>query len=97
MNSRIILIIVFSGVVALIGTMFGAFLGVAMNKPSKKFLGTIIGFASGLMLSIVVFELIPEAIVKTGFFKTLLFLVIGIIVVVIIDKISNLGSNVNSQ
>lgn len=85
----------FSGVIALIGTMIGAFLGVAMKKPSRKILGNIIGFASGLMLSIVVFELIPEATSKTGFFRTLLFLIIGIIIVVIIDTISNFSSNVN--
>nr|MBK5235720.1 ZIP family metal transporter [Clostridium sp.] len=82
---------------ALIGTMAGAFLGVVMKKPSRKFLGNIIGFASGLMLSIVVFELIPEATEKTGLFGTLLFLILGIIIVIIIDKMSNLSSNVNSQ
>ncbi len=82
---------------ALIGTMLGALLGVIMNKPSRKFLGNIIGFASGLMISIVVFELIPESIDKTGIFGTLMFLILGIIIVVIIDKISNLSSNVKSQ
>mgnify|MGYP001561683997 CR=1 FL=1 len=97
MNSSSVLIIIFSGVIALIGTMSGALLGVIMNKPSPKFLGSIIGFASGLMLSVVVFELIPEATGKTGLLGTLLFLILGIIIVVIIDKISNLGSNVNSQ
>lgn len=97
MNSNIVLVIIFSGVIALIGTMVGALLGIIMNKPSKKFLGNIIGFASGLMLSIVVFELIPEATGKTGLFVTLLFLIMGIIIVVIIDKISNLSSNMNSQ
>lgn len=97
MNTNIVLIIIFSGVIALIGTMLGALLGVVMNKPSRKFLGSIIGFASGLMLSIVVFELIPESIEKTGFVGTLLFLILGIIIVVIIDKISHLSSNVNSE
>lgn len=77
--------------------MLGAFLGVTMNKPSRKFLGNIIGFASGLMLSIVVFELIPEATEKTGFFGVLLFLILGIIIVVIIDKMSYLSSSVNSE
>ncbi|HEY8804786.1 MAG TPA: ZIP family metal transporter [Clostridium sp.] len=79
------------------GTMLGAFLGAIINKPSRKFLGNIIGFASGLMLSIVVFELIPEATDKTGIFGTLMFLILGIIIVVIIDKMSNLSSNVKSQ
>lgn len=95
MGSRIVLIVIFSGVIALIGTMIGALLGVTMKKPSKRVLGNIIGFASGLMLSIVVFELIPEATSKTGFFRTLIFLVLGIIIVVIIDTISNFSSNVN--
>ena len=95
MENRIVLIVMFSGVIALIGTMMGAFLGVTMRKPSKRVLGNIIGFASGLMLSIVVFELIPEATSKTGFFRTLLFLVLGIIIVVIIDTISNFSSNIN--
>ena len=95
MKSRIVLIVMFSGVIALIGTMIGAFLGVTMSNPSKKALGNIIGFASGLMLSIVVFELIPEATSKTGFFRTLLFLILGIIIVVIIDTISNFSSNIN--
>ena len=95
MENRIVLIVMFSGVIALIGTMMGAFLGVTMKKPSKRVLGNIIGFASGLMLSIVVFELIPEATSKTGFFRTLLFLVLGIIIVVIIDTISSFSSNIN--
>jgi ZIP family zinc transporter len=95
LKDRIVLIVIFSGVIALIGTMVGALLGVTMRKPSKKVLGSIIGFAAGLMLSIVVFELIPEAISKTGLFRTLLFLIIGIIIVVIIDTISNFSTNVS--
>ncbi|MBU3179870.1 ZIP family metal transporter [Clostridium psychrophilum] len=97
LKSSIIIIIIFSGVMALIGTMLGAILGVTMNKPSRRFLGNIIGFASGLMLSIVVFELIPDAINKMGIIGALMFLILGIIIVVIIDRSSNLSSNVNSQ
>ncbi len=97
MNSTIVLIIIFSGVIALIGTMLGAVLGVVIKRPSRKFLGNIIGFASGLMLSIVAFELIPEATDKMGLLGTILFLMLGILIVVIIDKISNLSGNANSQ
>lgn len=97
MKSSVVLIIIYSGVMALIGTMLGAFFGVVIKKPSRRFLGIVIGFASGLMLSIVVFELIPEATSKTGFLGTVLFLIIGIIIVVMIDKMSNLSNNVNSQ
>jgi len=97
LKSTVVLIIIFTGLIALVGTMLGAFLGVVMNKPSRRFLGNIIGFASGLMLSIVVFELIPEATDKAGFLRTLFFLVMGIVIVVIIDKISSLSKNVNSE
>ena len=97
MKSSIVLIVIFSGIIALIGTMLGAYLGIIIKKPSQKLLGNIIGFASGLMLAIVAFELIPEAISKTGFNATILFLTLGIVVVVIIDKISDFSSNVVSQ
>ena len=97
MKSSIVLIVIFSGIIALIGTMLGAYIGIIIKKPSQKLLGNIIGFASGLMLAIVAFELIPEATSKTGFYATLLFLILGIIVVVIIDKISDFSSNVVSQ
>jgi len=97
LKSSIVLIIIFSGVMALIGTMIGAFLGIVMSKPSKRFLGNIIGFASGLMLSVVVFELIPDATNKTGILTTLLFLILGIIIATVIDEISNLGINSSNK
>jgi Predicted divalent heavy-metal cations transporter len=76
--------------------MVGASLGVIVKKPSNRFLGGIIGFAGGLMLSVVVFDLIPEAIIKWNFFGTLIFCIIGIIVIAIVDNKINLD-NVNKH
>lgn len=84
--NNIFTIIVLSALISLIGTMIGASIGVVVKNPSKRALGLILGFAGGLMLSIVMFDLIPEAIIKLGLKGTLFFSVIGILIVVLIDS-----------
>lgn len=82
-----IIIIVLGSLVSLIGTMAGASLGVLIKKPSNKVLGAIIGFAGGLMLAVVVFDLIPEAIEMVGLINAIFFSVIGIITIIFVDNI----------
>ncbi|MBC8062108.1 MAG: ZIP family metal transporter [Clostridiaceae bacterium] len=66
--------------------MVGACLGVVIKNPTNRFLGAIVGFSGGLMLSVVVFELIPEAISNWSFFGTLFFCVLGIGVIMVLDR-----------
>jgi ZIP family zinc transporter len=87
-----ILIVLIGSVVSLIGTMTGALLGVIVKRPSNKLLGGIIGFAGGLMLAVVVFDLIPEALTKWNFAGTLVFCILGIIIIAIIDNKININS-----
>lgn len=89
-KSNIILIVILGSIVSLIGTMLGASLGVVVKKPSKRLLGAIIGFAGGLMLSIVVFDLLPEAMSEWSFIGTLFFCFLGIAVIIFIDRKINL-------
>ncbi|OFI06197.1 zinc transporter ZupT [Clostridium acetireducens DSM 10703] len=86
MNNYIIYITLLGSVISLIGTMLGASLGVIIKNPSNKLLGTIVGFAAGLMLSIVMFDLIPESLNNWNFLGTILFCVLGIIIIAFIDS-----------
>lgn len=92
MGYNTIYVVVVGSIVSLIGTMIGASLGVIVKKPSDKMLGAMIGFAGGLMLSVVVFDLIPEALIKWSFAWTLIFCIIGIMVIAFIDTKINIDS-----
>jgi zinc transporter, ZIP family len=92
-KSNVLMIILLGSTVSLIGTMIGASLGIIVKKPSNRMLGATIGFAGGLMLSIVVFDLIPEAMTNWSFIGTLIFCLLGIISIVIIDTKINIGES----
>lgn len=61
------------------GTMLGGIIGINIKNISKKLLSVILAFASGLMMSIVSFELIPEAINLSDIFYAILGIILGII------------------
>jgi len=64
------------------GTTLGGVLGIAFKSTSKKFLSFILALASGLMMSIVCFDLIPEALQITNIPNTLLGILLGIIIMI---------------
>lgn len=87
---KMIIIVFLGSAVSLLGTMIGASIGVLFKKPSNKLLGALIGFAGGIMMAVVVFDLIPESLEKWSFFGTILFCIIGILTVMIIDNVFDL-------
>lgn len=94
---RLVSIVTLSAMISLIGTMIGASIGIFIRRPSKRLLGAIMGFAGGLMLAVIVFDLIPEAVYKSGLLNTLVFYAIGILSVMFLDNIfsSKKSSNGN--
>lgn len=89
MFDKFIIIATIAGLFSLSGTMIGASIGIISKNPSQKMLGNINAFASGLMLSIVMFDLVPEAFTKINFFSAIIFSFIGVLIIIFIDVISS--------
>ena len=69
------------------GTTLGGIIGLKIKATNKKTLSFILSFASGLMMSIVCFDLIPEALKIADFGIVITGIVFGIIVMIICDVI----------
>lgn len=92
MNINTIIILMFLSVVSLLGTLIGSSIGLLIKKPSRRLLGVLIGFAAGIMLSVVVFDLIPECIKKWSFYSTIITIIIGIAIITFTDKLTSKGN-----
>lgn len=84
------------------GTTIGGIIGIILKNNSNKFLSFILSLASGLMTSIVCFELVPEALQISNISLVLIGIIFGVGLMIICDfgvekKFNNLGaSNKNS-
>ena len=84
------------------GTTLGGIIGVSLKSTSNKFLSFILSFASGLMLSVVCFDLIPESMELTSISNAVIGVITGVICMMMCDyiinrKINVSGSNSNSD
>jgi len=68
------------------GTCIGGLFSVIVKNPSDKTVSGMLSFTSGIMLSIISFDLMPEAYEMGGFFIVTLGLVMGLLVVFISEK-----------
>ena len=69
------------------GTTLGGIIGVSLKGTSNKFLSFILSFASGLMLSIVCFDLIPESMELTNISNTIIGVIFGVICMISCDSL----------
>jgi len=79
------------------GTTLGGIIGVCLKTTSNKFLSFILSFASGLMLSIVCFDLIPESMELTAISNTVIGVILGVICMMICDVLVNKKFSVNNN
>ena len=67
------------------GTTLGGILGIVIKKQSNKFLSFILSLASGLMMAVICFDLIPEALEISKILEVLIGVVLGIIAMIFCD------------
>jgi ZIP family zinc transporter len=82
------LVILFSAIAGICGTGFGGlFSAVMIKRASENMACWMLSFAAGVMTSIVCFGLIPEAVGLTGVNVAVFGLAIGIIIIMILNRI----------
>lgn len=67
------------------GTTLGGIIGCMMNKTSNKLLSFILSFASGLMMAVICFDLIPEALKISNIITVIMGIIFGIILMICCD------------
>ena len=78
------------------GTTIGGILGLVINKKSNRFLSFILSFSSGLMMSIICFDILPEALKIGNIFQVLIGIILGIIIMIFCDLIVQKYFNVKN-
>ena len=79
--STIAWVIVITAVSGVVGTGLGGVIGAIFRKDSSKIVSLLLSFAGGVMLAVVCFDLIPEAMeVEDGSKMNVLYTILGIIV-----------------
>ncbi len=67
------------------GTTLGGILGIFLKRKSNKFLSFILAFASGLMMAVICFDLIPESLEISNIIEVLIGTILGIIAMIFCD------------
>lgn len=79
------------------GTTLGGIIGVVIKKHSNKFLSFILAFASGLMMSVICFDLLPEALGISNIVNVIIGTIIGIVSMIFCDILLEKKFSVNSK
>lgn len=83
-----LLLVAVSAVAGIIGTGIGGIIGVFFGNKNEKTLSGVLGFASGVMLSIVCFDLLPQAIfISKNLFFVIAALLGGVLMVLLLSYI----------
>ena len=70
-----------------IGTGTGGLLTFLIKNPTKRFMATLLGFTSGIMISVVCFDLLPEAFKIGGMTLSFLGIGAGVAMIIVIDQL----------
>ncbi|MGB7604505.1 MAG: ZIP family metal transporter, partial [Lutisporaceae bacterium] len=71
----------------MVGTGMGGFLTMLLKSPTKRFMSVLLGFTSGVMLSVVCFDLLPEAFKLGSVWLSFVGMTIGVGLILFIDEL----------
>jgi len=91
-------IILFSAVAGICGMGLGALVSaILLKKPSENMICWLLSFAAGVMVSIVCFGLVPEAFKLAGIVVSLAGLILGIIIVMGLNRLVDIITKANGD
>ena len=82
-------VLLLSAAAGILGTGAGGLIGLIFKDKSRSTISCLLSFAAGVMLSIVFFDLIPEAVDIFGLIPTIFSIVAGVLAVWVLDWIIN--------
>ena len=71
----------------ILGTLLGGVLGLKVDPKSNRSLSLLLSFSAGMMISMVCFDLMPEAVEHSGLLITVVGVVLGIFVLIKFDGV----------
>lgn len=83
--SQILSITIIGSLVGILGTGLGGLFALFIVKPSSRFVGVLLGITSGIMLSIVTFDLLPESYNISGLSTEILGIFLGVGTVALLE------------
>jgi ZIP family zinc transporter len=69
----------------MIGTGLGGLITFFIKNPTKRFMAVLLGFTSGIMISVVCFDLLPEAFRMGGIEVSLVGITLGVGIILIVE------------
>ena len=84
--SRLMAVTMIGFLCGMVGTGLGGLLTVFIKNPTRRFMAVLLGFTSGIMMAVVCFDLLPEAIKIGGVALSLLGITLGSLGIMAIDS-----------
>lgn len=75
-----------------VGTGLGAILAFLTNKKGVRFMSSILEYAAGMMLAVVLIDLFPQAFERASLFEVMFGMIIGIIFMLLTECITDHSS-----
>jgi len=70
----------------MIGTGLGGIVTLFIRRPTNRIMAALLGFTSGIMISVVCFDLLPEAFSMGGIEMSLLGIMLGVAMILAIEQ-----------